>query len=45
MKKDSIIKLNKIAAIDRNLIIGLLANLNDLEIESVNKSLRKLLDL
>lgn len=45
LKKDSIIRLNKIATIDRSLIIGLLGNLNDVEIESVNKSLRKLLDL
>lgn len=44
-KKDSIIRLNKLATIDRNLIIGRLRELNDSDIKSVNTSLRKLLNL
>jgi mRNA interferase MazF len=45
LKKASLIRLSKITTIDKELVIGKLGQLTDLEIEEVNRGLIDLLDL
>ena len=45
LKKPSIIRLSKLATIDKELVIGCLGNLNDHYLELVNKTLIQLLKL
>lgn len=45
LKKHSVVKLNKIATIDKSLLIGLLGKLDDHYIQLINKNLIKLLNL
>jgi|WetSurMetagenome_2_1015567.scaffolds.fasta_scaffold56299_4 mRNA interferase MazF len=45
LKKESVVKLNKIATIDKDLIIGKIGMLNHSEINTLNQALRKILKL
>lgn len=45
LKKSSLIRLGKITTIDKELVIGKLGQLTDLEIEVVNRGLIELFDL
>ena len=45
LKKESLIRLSKLATLDKDLALGLLGNLDDSEIQIVNKNLRSLLKL
>jgi mRNA interferase MazF len=45
LKKESIVKINKIATIDKNLIIGKIGSLNNLETQTLNHALKKILKL
>ncbi|MDP5139455.1 MAG: type II toxin-antitoxin system PemK/MazF family toxin [Spirosomaceae bacterium] len=45
LKKDSLIRLNKLATIDRNLADGILGRLGESDTSFVNIALRKLLKL
>lgn len=45
LKVDSILKINKLATIERSLILGELGKVSDLDIIEINKSLRIVFDL
>jgi mRNA interferase MazF len=45
LKKESVVKLNKLATIDKDLIIGKIGMLNHSEINTLNQALRKILKL
>jgi len=45
LKKTSLIRLNKIATIDKELVDGLIGNLNNQKIEELNYNLKKLFKL
>ncbi len=45
LKKASLIRLNKIATVDKELVLGRLGNLTKFEIEITNKKLKQLLKL
>ncbi|MBN1769412.1 MAG: type II toxin-antitoxin system PemK/MazF family toxin [Prolixibacteraceae bacterium] len=45
LKKESIVKIIKIATIDKNLIIGKIGTLNNHEIQTLNQALKKILKL
>lgn len=45
LKKDSLIRLNKLATIDKELIHGKIGMLNEEELNSVNKKLKEILQL
>lgn len=45
LKKESVAKLNKIATIDKDLIIGKIGILNQAEMNTLNQALRKILKL
>lgn len=45
LKKESIIKINKIATIDKEIIIGIIGQLNHTEVNQLNQSLRTVLKL
>ncbi len=45
LKKESIVKINKIATIDKDLIIGKIGTLNYTEAHTLNQALRKILKL
>ena len=45
MKKSSIIRINKIATIDKSLALGILGHLNNHKIAELNINLKKLLQL
>jgi len=45
LKKTSLLRLNKIATIDKDLVIGRLGSLDDQSIDSLNFNLRKILKI
>lgn len=45
LKKTSLIRLNKFATLDKNLIIGLLGELDNIYLEILNQNLIKILEL
>ena len=45
LKKESLIRLSKLATLDKDLALGLLGNLTDTEIQLVNRNLRTLFKL
>ena len=45
LRKPSLVRINKIATIDKELAKGLLGNLNSTEISDLNKALRNLFNL
>jgi mRNA interferase MazF len=45
LKKDSIIRLNKIATIDKSLVLGKIGQLSKDEIDLINVKLKEVLDL
>jgi mRNA interferase MazF len=45
LKRESIVKINKIATIDKDLIVGRIGQLNHSEINKLNQALRKILKL
>lgn len=45
LKIDSLVRLNKITTLDKNLVFGKLGNLSDMDINQINVGLIKLLNL
>ena len=45
LKKTSLVRVSKITTIDKDLILGKLGELNSLDMQSINKSLTKILNL
>ena len=45
LKKDSLIRLSKIATLDKTLALGLLGNVDNIMLEEINKNLIKIFGL
>jgi len=45
LKKDSIVRLSKLATLDKDLAIGLIGQVDEDAIKSINKSLIKVLEI
>src|SRR5438105_13053515 len=45
LKKDSIVRLNKLATVDKELILGKIGKLNDKEISTIDQQLKEVLQI